>query len=585
MSAKFMKNIFKSNYTNLKKRNMKKFIVKNFYYLGAIGLFFVIFIVNSSQAYAVGETCSIPIGAANANCCTAPPIIELTGGCADGQYWIGSASGGKCVDNPSSTCTEKFSCLTGGCVNRDTNRWARVLYDSLPGGEDVFKIWYGDVKGRLISLADTDCNDGEVPIWDNNTKVWACGANGGGGSSVWTKKADSTVYYNDGNVGIGTNVPTDKLDITGAINTNKGATTGAVALKVNGKEALWSDGSTFSWGYGGNMNVFADKVIIGSTGAPNASLTVVGSATIGSGATANVNQSFSAGLSTDAFGDRSVAFNNDTTASGAESMAIGNKTHAIGRASVAMGRETTASGDASTAMGVETEASANISTAMGYQTIASGFYSTAMGEDTDATNTAATAMGYQAYAGGYASVAIGKNARATGYASTAMGWDTSSVSNASFASGMGSYATGDASTAMGFYSSTFSNASVAIGYRNKATYDGATALGSNMDFSGAYGVGIGLGSGVKTVYSPGNLVIMGGNVGIGTASPSQALDVGGNITASGNIIANNNVYGTSGEKTWGTPGGGSVACPDGMYMIGVKVDYVTHQTTPYCAEL
>jgi len=201
---------------------MKNFIVKNFYYLGAIGLFFIIFIINSSQVYAVGETCNTPAGAANASCCTAPPIIELTGGCASGQYWEGSASGGKCVDNPSSTCTEKFSCLTGGCVNRDTNRWARVLYDSLPGGEDVFKIWYSGIKGRLISLADVDCNDGQVPTWDNTAKIWECADSSG----VWTKKVDSKVYYNGGNVGIGTNDPGYTLEVNGDTNITGDLTVG-----------------------------------------------------------------------------------------------------------------------------------------------------------------------------------------------------------------------------------------------------------------------------------------------------------------------------------------------------------------------
>jgi len=40
-----------------------------------------------------------------------------------------------------------------------------------------------------------------------------------------------------------------------------------VALRVFGKEALWTDGSYFSWGFGSTYNYFADEIRIGGPGA------------------------------------------------------------------------------------------------------------------------------------------------------------------------------------------------------------------------------------------------------------------------------------------------------------------------------
>jgi hypothetical protein len=55
-------------------------------------------------------------------------------------------------------------------------------------------------------------------------------------------------------------------DFASYVNLNSNSTGGAVY--VNSKEALWFDGSSYSWGYGGDYNVFARKVSVGTTTSP-----------------------------------------------------------------------------------------------------------------------------------------------------------------------------------------------------------------------------------------------------------------------------------------------------------------------------
>lgn len=64
------------------------------------------------------------------------------------------------------------------------------------------------------------------------------------------------------------------LEISGETNLHRNVATG-VALRVNGSEALWYDGTYFSWGFGGTANFFADNVGLG-TATPNSKLEIVG---------------------------------------------------------------------------------------------------------------------------------------------------------------------------------------------------------------------------------------------------------------------------------------------------------------------
>ncbi len=102
--------------------------------------------------------------------------------------------------------------------------------------------------------------NGDEAIWYNDNYFrWG---NGG------------TANYFPDNVGIGTSSPAYSLDINGTANLNKNISSGP-ALLVHGDEAIWYNGSYFSWGYGGTANYFADNVGIG-TAFPAANLHVEG---------------------------------------------------------------------------------------------------------------------------------------------------------------------------------------------------------------------------------------------------------------------------------------------------------------------
>ena len=178
---------------------------------------------------------------------------------------------------------------------------------------------------------------------------------------------------------------------------------------------------------------------------------------------------------------------------GDNSIAMGFNTKANGPGSTAMGYITTASGDQSVAMGLQTQADGNYSTAMGCQTTASGEYSIAMGWSTIATGGGSTAMGWGSSASGDQSVAMGYGSEASGVLSTAMGISTT-------AQALGSVVLGRLNVISGTKDEWIEEDPIFVIGNGRYDWDRSNAM----------------------------TVLKNGNVGIGTTSPSEELEVEGN---------------------------------------------------------
>lgn len=160
------------------------------------------------------------------------------------------------------------------------------------------------------------------------------------------------------------------------------------------------------------------------------------------------------------------------------------------------------------------------STAMGRNTEASGPYSVAMGADTKATGSYSTAIGRATISSGTHSTAMGVGSIATGNNSTAIGRDTQ--------------ASGDFSLATGFATLAESYSSTAIGYFNVGGGNPLTITGTDPLFE------IGNGNS-ESLRSNAMTVLRNGNIGIGTPSPSEKLDVVGNAEINGIATVTSNL--------------------------------------------
>lgn len=136
------------------------------------------------------------------------------------------------------------------------------------------------------------------------------------------------------------------------------------------------------------------------------------------------------------------------------------------------------------------------------------------------------------------SFAVGFGTRASGDYSSALGFRTYAIGIYSTTFGNNTYATGNTATAMGIGTNASGDFSFAVGYNTTASGPNTTAMGRAINVVGSHSFGIGLNESGASITQDNTMAIMGGNVGIGTATPATLLDVNGMITATGGNSGN-----------------------------------------------
>ena len=347
-----------------------------------------------------------------------------------------------------------------------------------------------------------------------------------------------------------------------------------------------------------DANIGVGSVALGQDTIASGALSLAG----GYGSQATGDASIALGVNNISSNTGSVSIGITNTASGYGSLAFGSSNTASGTGSTAFGQESVASGIDSTAFGLKSLASGSYSTAFGLSilpgnvtcsaagasvpvTTADGFGSTAFGACTNASAPISTAFGFGSIANGISSIAFGTSTVASGQTSTAFGnFNTASGEN-STAFGSDNTASGLSTVAFGYNNTASGENSTAFGSNNTAGAQLSTALGGSIDLqaTATNSVGINLDSSVsQTVANANIMVIMGGNVGIGTTAPAGTLDVDGTTylrTTSASVAGDSAVCrNASGEITVNTSATtcsvSSQRYKNSIEDLGIGIDFV-----------
>lgn len=215
-------------------------------------------------------------------------------------------------------------------------------------------------------IASMDATTGQALKWNGTS--WTPADVLSTSEATWNKSG-SNIYYNTGNVGLGTSTPSALLHANGI-------GMGGGNVLFNGEIKFSNPGNPPATGMGTRMMWYPDKAAFraGHVGGTEWDKNQTGhySSAFGNSTKASGWASIAAGELSNASGDWSVALGSNSTASGETSFAMGEGTNALGVSSIAFGTGTTASGDASTSLGVFTNVTNYAGLAIGQHNIGGG---------------------------------------------------------------------------------------------------------------------------------------------------------------------------------------------------------------------
>jgi len=425
---------------------------------------------------------------------------------------------------------------------------------------------------------------GNTPFWNGST---------------WVTNT-SNIFNNGENIGIGTAVPTEKLDITGKLKASGTVTAGTVTYPNthgSANQVLTTTGSgTLTWttaSVGVPYSGATQAVDLGAYDLKVNGLTVgrglgneVSNSAIGNVAL-NSNTTGSGNTATGYRALRNTTTGSNNTATGSEALSAnttGSNNTAIGRSALLLnttGSRNTALGDSS--MLKNTTGSFN--TATGYLSLSSnttGEFNTAYGSYSMEKNTSGSeniAFGGQAFRNnttGSFNVAVGTGtlgSNTTGGENTAIGRRAMNDNlTGTFNTAIGQAAlyanqTGSNNTAMGRTSlvyNTVGESNTAIGatsITNNTTGSNNTGIGYNVlgaNTTGGFNTGIGYNAG-NIITTGSNNTFLGNNANAGANNLSNATAIGnGALVTSDNTIQLGNTSVTNVKTSGSISAGGKV---------------------------
>lgn len=357
------------------------------------------------------------------------------------------------------------------------------------------------IQGHSVSTTQPTTN--QVLKW--NGASWTP-ATDDAGNSPW-QSSGTNVYYNSGDVGIGTSSPDGSLEVYD----NSSLSDPHILLHENGNDyarlRMQNNNGDNYWTIAAYIasNARNDRLNFWN-GTSGDVMTITGDGEVGIGVGISPKVGFHVGST------KKVLFGADTLGAGDKLMFLPHK-HAFRVGTVATGAASTYWNADSIGL---------YSFASGLNTRAQGFGATAMGRDTEATNSYAFASGFFTNADGQYSTAMGFNTDAMALGSTALGYSTDAEQNYSFAAGYFAEAQAIYSVALGNAVRAQSFASMAVGRYNIGGGSATSWLTSDPIFE--IGIGTGPSSRANAVT-----VRKNGNVGIGTTVPLDRLHVNGRV--------------------------------------------------------